>query len=379
MIQDPALPPEAILVTALDLGAPDGLRIAVKDCIDIAGLPTRSGSCALAERAPAAVHADVVASILDRGGRIVGKANMHELAYGVTGINATFGTPVNPLYPALIPGGSSSGSATAVAAGLADVAIGSDTGGSIRMPAACCGVFGLKPTFGRVSRKGCEPAESSLDHIGPFARDVAGLEAAMRLIDPGYVPEAAPAVIRLGRVAADADAGVNDAVDEALAGMAAQVVAIDLPLMEEAFRAGMTIMAAECWSAFGPLTADPRMGADVKARLLAASKVTPEDVAQAEDVRACFIAAVDAGLETVDALVLPTLPAVPPALDELGDAAAILRLTALVRPFNLSGHPALTIPLDGPGGRPVGLQLVGRRGADAALCAIARTLVGEVA
>lgn len=369
----------AILVTPLSLGATDGLTVAVKDCIDIAGYPTRSGSGALAERAPASAHATVVAHILAQGGHIVGKANMHELAYGVTGINAAFGTPVNPRYPALIPGGSSSGSAAAVAAGIAEVAIGSDTGGSIRMPATCCGIFGLKPTFGRVSRQGCDPALSSLDHIGPFARSVTGLEAAMGLIDPGYAPVAAPSALRLGRVAADADAGVNAVVDAALAQWTATVGAVDLPLLEEAFRAGITIMAAECWSAFGPLTADPRMGADVKARLLAASKVTPAEVAQAEEIRARFIAVVDAALEGVDALVLPTLPAVPPALDELGDAAAMLRLTALVRPFNLSGHPALTIPLDGPDGRPVGLQLVGRRGGDAELCAVARALLGEAA
>jgi len=163
-----------ILVEELNLGTAGGVTVAVKDCIDIAGYPTKSGSGALADRGPAKRHADVVEGILQGGGLIVGKANMHELAYGVTGINRVFGTPVNPRFPTFIPGGSSSGSAAAVAAGLARIAIGSDTGGSIRMPATCCGVFGLKPTFGRISRRGCEPAETSLDCIGPFAQDVAG-------------------------------------------------------------------------------------------------------------------------------------------------------------------------------------------------------------
>lgn len=364
-----------ILVKDLSLGGADGITVAVKDCIDIAGHPTRSGSGALMERPAADADADVVAAILAGGGNIVGKANMHELAYGVTGINAAFGTPVNPRYPTLIPGGSSSGSA----AGVAEIAIGSDTGGSIRMPATCCGVYGLKPSFGRVSRKGCDPAETSLDCVGPFARDLAGIETAMRLIDPSFTPFAAPESVRLALVTGKAAPEIDAVVAAALDTPAVQATVIDLPLLEEAFQAGITIMAAECWSAFGSLTEDARMGADVRARLLAAQKVTAEQVAAAEDVRARFVQAVDAVLAEFDAIALPTLPTVPPALDELGDAAAILRLTALVRPFNVSGHPALSIPLDGPGGRPAALQLVARRGADAWLCAVAHTILGETA
>jgi hypothetical protein len=148
---------DAIIIQAMSLGG-DGLRVAVKDSLDIAGYPTRGGSAALADAPPAARHADVVQAVLDAGCRIIGKANMHELAYGVTGVNRWTGTPANPLHPGHIPGGSSSGSAAAVAAGLCDFALGTDTGGSIRTPAACCGVFGLKPTFGRVSRQGAWPA-----------------------------------------------------------------------------------------------------------------------------------------------------------------------------------------------------------------------------
>lgn len=360
-----------ILVRSCDIGGA-GLRVAVKDCIDVAGLPTCAGSEALANAAPAVTHAPVVSSLVDAGMRIVGKANMHELAYGVTGVNRWLGTPANPHYPDLIPGGSSSGSAAAVAAGLADVAIGTDTGGSIRMPAACCGVFGLKPSFGRISRKGCIPATSSLDCVGPLARTIDDLEAAMAAMDATFIPAVRPQGVRLGWIESDADpaivAAVSDAV-EAVPGV--ERVPVDLPGLEDAFQAGMVIIASECWEAFGALTDDPHMGADVRGRLCAARAVTPEQVAQAETMRGRFRAAVDDALDHVDALVLPTLPTVPPTFAELSNPELTLRLTALVRPFNLSGHPALTIPIAGPGGRPAGVQLVGRHGADAHLCAVA--------
>ena len=142
-----------LFVEKLDIGGA-GPTVAVKDTIDIAGFPTRAGSRALDDAAPAAANAEVVQRLLDRAYHIVGKTNMHELAFGTTGINLWTGTPLNYHFPAYVPGGSSSGSAAAVAAGQAQLALGTDTGGSIRIPAACCGVFGLKPSFGRVSRQG---------------------------------------------------------------------------------------------------------------------------------------------------------------------------------------------------------------------------------
>lgn len=369
-------PSENILIEHLGLGTPGGISVAVKDCIDIAGRQTRCGSGTLADIPAAINHADAITAILNNGGWIVGKANMHELAYGVTGINRSYGTPVNPLYPELIPGGSSSGSAAAVAAGLADVAIGTDTGGSIRQPAACCGVFGFKPTFGRVSRAGCAPAQSSLDCVGPFARNLDGIVAAMELIDPSFEKVPAPAGLRVGLVTTYADLRIDAAVRDALA--AVDTTAVELPLMEQAFHAGMTIIASECWAAFGCLTEDDRMGDDVRARLLAARDVTAEQVEAAETIRAAFRAQVDTALTQVHVLALPTLPVLPPGLDELGDAATILQLTKLVRPFNLSGHPALTIPLTAIDGRPVSLQLVGRTNADEELCAAAGAVLDVI-
>src|ERR1700722_15640102 len=166
----------------MDTSFGSGLRGAVKDLIDMAGLPATAGCFAVADSAaPAGPDASRLAGL--RAGmkegvaRVVGKTNPHELAYGITGINEAFGTPVTPLDPRRVPGGSSSGSATAVAAGEADIAYGTDTGGSIRIPAACCGIAGLKTTWGRVSLDGVRPLAPSLDTVGPLAADVDGLIA----------------------------------------------------------------------------------------------------------------------------------------------------------------------------------------------------------
>jgi amidase len=364
---------ESVFVARMQLGA-DGLRVGVKDSIDIAGYPTRAGSGALADAAPAAQHAAVVKALLAGGCRIVGKTNMHELAYGVTGINLWAGTPINPRYPDRVPGGSSSGSAVAVAAKLVDFAIGTDTGGSIRIPAACCGVFGLKPTYGRVSREGVHPATSTLDCVGPFARDLRMIEQAMALIDPTFRPAPLPGTARVGVVRVAAEPAISAAFHAVLADADVTLLPIELRLLEEVFSAGLTIIGAENWTAFGHLIDSPMLGADVRARLLAARDISDDALVAAEACRVAFRAEVDAALEGVDALALPTMPDVPLPLAAATDARAALRTTALVRPFNVSGHPALTVPFETDAGLPAGLQLVGPRNADAALCALARRM-----
>ena len=154
-------------ITRYETSGP-GVRLAVKDLIDMEGEPTTAGCRAAAERAhPAPSDAACLAGARAAGARIVGRTNLHELALGVTGVNPWYGTPVNPLDPALVPGGSSSGSAVAVATGEADVAYGSDTGGSVRIPAACCGIAGLKTTWGRVPLDGVWPLSPSFDTVGP--------------------------------------------------------------------------------------------------------------------------------------------------------------------------------------------------------------------
>src|ERR1700753_1059047 len=185
-------------------GSAAGPRLAVKDCIDVAGLPTTAGCPVVAEMAERAeTDAAVVASARESGARIVGKTGLTELCWSASGVNHWAGTPVNPLDPRRVPGGSSSGSAVAVATGEADVAFGTDTGGSVRIPAACCGITGLKTTWGRIPLDGVWPLASGLDTVGPMARDVAGVAAGMALLEPGFTV-AAEAPRTVGVLAIDA-------------------------------------------------------------------------------------------------------------------------------------------------------------------------------
>lgn len=374
MRQGESTPQGSALSEAFDLGAGTFIGV-VKDNFDIAGLPTAIGSRAFADGAPALSHAEVVERLIAGGCRITGRAKMHELAFGVSGINAWQGTPLNPLFPDLIPGGSSSGSAAAVASGSVDFALGTDTGGSIREPAACCGVIGYKPTFGRVSHAGVHPANSSLDCVGVFAREVEVIEQVAAIIDPGFVRAPDADMITIGIVKTDADVEISDAFSEAITQTGLTAVMVSLPSMAEAFRAGMTIIGAEMWRAFGnePDRFD-RMGEDVANRLRATAAITSSDVAEAEQIRSCFTAEVDRTLESVNILALPTLPQVPPTLVEVARGHNLLRLTQYVRPFNLSGHPAVSLPITTAMGLPAGLQLVGRKNQDAHLCAVARQI-----
>src|SRR4051812_41983578 len=243
----------------------NGPRLAVKDIIDVEGVPTTGGSRALERIAkPAARDAACLAGARAAGARIVGKANLHELAVLPIGTNPWFGSPTNPLDPALVPGGSSSGSAVAVATDEADLAYGSDTGGSVRIPAACCGVAGLKMTYGRISLDGVWPLAPSFDTIGPIARDMAGAEAGMALLEPGF--RAAPAAaVRVGRVRTDADPVIEAAVDAALLAAGFEIVPVDLDLALGS-AAFTTIYFDETWTSDHELAeTDPDgVGEDIK-------------------------------------------------------------------------------------------------------------------
>ena len=364
--------PDFVFVERLELGG-SGPAVAVKDSIDIEGFVTRLGSACYAEAPPATRHADVVRALLDAGCRIVGKTNMHELAYGLTGVNGWSGTPLNPRAPKRVPGGSSSGSAVAVAAGLVDFALATDTGGSIRVPAACCGIYGLKPTYGRVSRNGVHPSASTLDCVGPLAAQIGLLERAMSMMEPSFRAQPPPSRARLGWLKVEAEPQLSAAVRAALARADVSVQPVVLASFAAAFGAGLAIISAEMWAAFGHLACDPRLGADVRARLLASRAVTPGELAAAQRVRTAFRAEVDEALSHVDALVLPTLPEAPLTLVAAADPRAALRSSALVRPFSLSGHPALSLPIE-VAGVPAGVQLVGRPHGEEALCALAHLL-----
>jgi amidase len=357
-----------------------GPRIAVKDLIDIAGLPTTAGSRAVADDAQpaerdAACLTGLRAAIAAGRARFAGKANLHELAYGITGINAAFGTPVNPIDPLRIPGGSSSGSGTAVASGEADIAFGSDTGGSIRIPAACLGITGLKTTWGRISLEGVRPLAPGLDTVGPMARDVAGVAAGMALLEPGFtVAETVPRTV--GVLALDADPAITAAIDDALRTAEFDVRPVFIPGLDTVIAAAITILDAQAWAANSGLVvaAGDRIGFDVMDRLARASAVTPAMVVAAEAVIARWRATLDDLWQRMDLLAAPTLLGYPPLLE---DSHLLFKLRALTSPVNAAGVPSLALPipsagLDGP--IPANVQLIGPRNSEDRLLAAGAAL-----
>jgi amidase len=349
-----------------------GIRLAVKDLIDLADIPTTAGSRALAEAAlPAGADAPCMAGARAARVAIVGKVNLHELAFGASGVNHYFGTPVNPLDPDRVPGGSSSGSAVAVADGDADIAYGSDTGGSIRVPAAFCGITGLKTTHGRVPLDGVWPLAPSLDTVGPMARDVAGVAAGMTLLEPGFTLGEAPAarVARIRPAGFDVDPDIDAAVDGALVRSGLEVTEIDLTGWHAARDAVGIIIDAEAADSNRILLADPErrelLGADVRARLIEGAATTPAQLTQAHEVRSAWRMAMLAALRDVDLLVLPTTIFYPPPLSQ----AVRLPYTAFTNPVNLSGFPALSLPIPSANRLPASLQLIGPPNSEAMLLA----------
>jgi amidase len=361
----------ATFITRLEHST-SGIRLAVKDLIDLAGVPTTAGSRALADTAaPALADAPCLAGARAARVAIVGKVNLHELAFGASGVNDYFGTPVNPLDPRRVPGGSSSGSAVAVADGDADIAYGSDTGGSIRIPAAFCGVTGLKTTHGRVSLDGVWPLAPSLDTVGPMAVDVAGVAAGMTLLEPGFRLDAPPAG-RVGRIrpaGSDVDADIDAAIDQALARSGLEIVEIDLPGWPEAREAAGVIIDAEAAASNRFLLDDPvrrgLLGRDVRARLIDGAATTPAQLAQARAFQSAWRTAMAIAMRDVDVLALPTVMFYPPLLSE----AVRMPYTALTNPVNLSGCPALALPVPCAQRLPASLQLIGLPDTEALLLA----------
>lgn len=359
-----------------------GLRVAIKDLIDMAGLPTTAGCRAVADTAePAVRDAACLAGFRAAEARgeavFAGKTNLHELAYGISGVNEAFGTPVNPLDPGRVPGGSSSGSATAVAAGEADIAYGSDTGGSIRIPAACCGIAGLKTTWGRVPLDGVWPVAPSLDTVGPMARDVAGLAAGMALLEPGFtVASGGNAPRRIGRLRLSAEPAVDEAVDRALgaAGFAVQAITVDR--LDDIIAASMTVLDAEAWETNRELVAASadRIGAATLRRLRGGETLTEAGIAAARREIARWEGVLNGLWERVDLLALPTLLDFPPVLE---DAGSMFKIRGLTSPVNAAGLPALALPAPasgpaGPAGSgplPASVQLIGPRDSEDRLLA----------
>jgi amidase len=363
-------------ITRLD-GAGSGPRLAVKDLIDVAGVPTTAGSRPVAEQArPAAADAACLAGARAAGAVIVGKTNLNELAYGASGINEHFGTPANPLDADLLPGGSSSGSAVAVGAGDADLAYGSDTGGSIRVPAAFCGIAGLKTTHGRVPLAGVWPLAPSLDSVGPMAADVAGLVTGMALLEPGFAADAGPAV-SLGRLrlsGESADPAIDAAVDEALARSGIPAAGLPLDGWLDALNAVYTIMGQEAAVCDGALMADPASRAALSAaardRLADSALVTAAQAIAARQFQQGWKAAFERLFQAAQLLVLPSVPFFPPPVSA-GGREPHTRFTA---PVNLAGLPALSLPVPAAGRLPASLQLIGPPGSEGLLLATGAVL-----
>ncbi|MBW6433466.1 amidase [Actinoplanes hulinensis] len=361
--------PMSVWISRIDppSGAHGLIRVAVKDAIDVAGTITTAGCAAVRDRAvPATSDAQCLVGLRSAGAVIVGKTTLTELCVSPVGDNPLFGTPVNPVAPDRIPGGSSSGSAVAVATGEADIGLGTDTGGSVRIPAACCGVVGLKTTWGRVPTHGVWPLAPSLDTVGPLARDVAGVATGMRLLEPDWTVASRPAGL-IGRVRIDGvDAAVEDLVDATLRVSGLAVHEVRLPGWDQTWDALDAIILGELWNAHHALLDADGVGAFINDGLHAGRTVTAQRSANAMSARAAWQAEVTAALGDVDVLALPTLIAAPPLLaDHAG-----FPLTQLTAPFNLAGVPALSMPIPSPGFPvPVSLQLVGPMYGEDLLCA----------
>ncbi len=295
------------------------------------------------------------------GCRVVGKANLHELADGGSGINPWYGTPTNPQDATRIPGGSSSGSAVAVAVGEAELALGTDTGGSIRIPAACCGVTGLKTTAGFIPLQGVMPLAPTLDTVGPLARTCAGLVEAMRMLEPGFVV-ARSGRLRLGRLRTDGSDEVEAAVDRCIALVNDWSISeCTIDGWEEANEAATTIMLYEAARTQGHLA--DFVGADVAARLRLGFEISNRDFEHAHAVRGKFRTSLRLAFDDADLLALPTLPYLAPPLDDVPST-----LTKFTRQANLGGVPALAVPLPSHP-VPASLQLIATWGSEDLLLA----------
>lgn len=338
-----------------------GLRVAVKDLFDLYGLPRAAGSRAV-DGPPADRDAVCLAGVREQA-VVVGRTAMHELAYGITGVNAWQGTPTNPLDAAWVPGGSSSGAAVVVANGEADVALGTDTGGSVRIPAACCGVAGLKTTHGRISTEGVWPLAPSYDTVGPLARDVAGLVVGMRLLEPGFTL-GTPG--RIGRYRPAAAPGVDAALDAVLG----RCPLVDLPGWDAADAACAVLLSAQAYAQNRDLLATGLIGEDVAGRLRAGGTRTQAELAGARSVAAAWEVELERAFGDVDVIALPVLRDGPASLDD-PERMYALRLTL---PVNLAGLPAVALPVPRRDGPPASLQLVGRRGCEEMLLATALAL-----
>ena len=378
-----------------------GIPFGVKDNIDAAGWPTTAASSFLRSNV-AAEDATVVARLRAAGAILVGKLNMHEFASGVTSESEDFGTVQNPFDRDRIPGGSSSGSAVAVATGQVAFSLGTDTGGSVRIPAALCGVVGLKPTTGRVPTRGVVPWSWVLDHVGPLTRTVRDAALVLSSIAGFDVGDPATLDHPVDEYLAGIDGGVEGLelaiprsflgdvepavgaiVDDAIRGLVdagARLHEVDWPEIGASVDVHRVIVDADL-AAFQRdrfAEAPERFSADLRARLVRGTARSGSEVAVARRTQLAMTRQVDLRLAEIDALVLPTVPIVAPRRAGLDGARASEMLASLVRPFSLFGTPAISLPVGDVAGLPVGLQIVTARWTEARLLRIARAVERQV-
>jgi aspartyl-tRNA(Asn)/glutamyl-tRNA(Gln) amidotransferase subunit A len=365
--------------------APDGplhgLPVAVKDVIDVAGTRTTAGSKILSGNVPDR-DATVVARLRAAGAVILGKLNTHEFAYGATTTSAHFGPARNPHDPDRIAGGSSGGSGAAAAADLAAGTLGTDTAGSIRIPACFCGVVGLRPTAGVVPTDGVVPTAWSFDTVGPIARSAEDCALLLAAIGSGPVALTAPGGLRIGLVTPlfeRADPRIAALVEEAAAGLG-QTEPVTPPLLDEAGVIQQLIMLPEATTAHLPWlrTRLADYGADVRARLLAGLLLPATAYPTGLRARRWYLDELKPVLDRYDLLAAPAMPMLPPLIEE--DALPYRRaLIPFNSPWSLAGLPTASVPCGLVDGLPVGVALVGRPFADAIVLSAARAIDGAPA
>jgi aspartyl-tRNA(Asn)/glutamyl-tRNA(Gln) amidotransferase subunit A len=366
-----------------------GIPISIKDLFDVAGETTLAGSTALDDAPPATRDAPIVARLKAAGAVIVGKTNMTEFAFSGVGINPHYGTPGNPADRTRIPGGSSSGAAVSVSDGCAVVGIGTDTGGSVRIPSALCGLVGFKPTQYRVSREGAVPLSTTLDSIGPLATNVADCAIVDAIIagEPPEVPEAlSVAGLRLGIpktvVLDELDKTVAAAFEKAVAALSAagaRVGKLPLEVLADIPKANAKGGFSPAESYFWHAKLLERRGGDydprVRQRIERGRAMSAGDYLQVIAERERIIAAVAAETRGIDALLMPTVAVVAPPIAAFAADAEYMRLNALIlrNPslVNFLDRCAITLPVTRPDELPVGLSLVGAHGEDKRLLALA--------
>jgi aspartyl-tRNA(Asn)/glutamyl-tRNA(Gln) amidotransferase subunit A len=382
------------LAAGKDRGPFHGIPIAVKDLFYTRGIRTTGGSLAFKEFVPD-YDAAVVERLRAAGAVSIGKTNLHEIAFGITSKNPHYGFVLNPLDPRRIPGGSSGGSAALVAGKFLPVALGTDTGGSIRVPASYCGISGIKPTYGRVSRRGVLPLAFSLDHVGPLGSCIEDCALAMNVLADGYFNLPALPDLKGMRVGVPTnfffdqiDAEVASAVRRSIAEMerlGASLVEVSLPDMNEANAAARVVQLSETAAIYVNHT-DPRMfGSDVWALLEQGRMIMGHEYVNAQRVRTQFRQSFDKLWKGIDVLATPTTPISAPMLEQdnvlIGEVEENVRIatTRLVRSINFLGEPALSMPCgETSNGMPVGLQLISAPFAEARLLQIAKTLEAAI-